>query len=204
MRITFEIDAKDLRQIQKITGQKKKSPAISRALANYLRLLERRALIEKALSGQTDYPLTNEELERRDVYAKLVDSSVWVEFLRRKGATPKVKQIVGRLLQEDQAALHLSNSLSNCWSGVKPGGGKRFGAKPLPSAIISLSSKTIGVARHARLERQWRARGLNAVPRNDLFVATVAIRTGVVILCRDAHFGAAQKVVGEGLRVEQV
>jgi hypothetical protein len=63
MRVTFEIDAKDLRQIQKITGQKKKSLAIRRALTDYLRLLERRVFIEKALAGQTDYPLTNEELE---------------------------------------------------------------------------------------------------------------------------------------------
>jgi hypothetical protein len=68
MRITFEIDAKDLKQIQKITGQKKKSPAISRALTDYLQMRERRALIERALTGQTDYPLTNEELEARDVY----------------------------------------------------------------------------------------------------------------------------------------
>jgi hypothetical protein len=68
MRITFEIDASDLKQIQRITGQKKKSPAISRALADYLRMRERRALIERALAGQTDYSLTNEELEAHDVY----------------------------------------------------------------------------------------------------------------------------------------
>lgn len=68
MRITFEIDANDLKQIQKITGQKKKSPAISRALADFLRMQQKRAFIEKALAGQTDYALTNEELETRDVY----------------------------------------------------------------------------------------------------------------------------------------
>jgi Arc/MetJ family transcription regulator len=68
MRITFEIDANDLKEIQKITGQKKKSPAITSALADYLRMRERRAFIEKAMAGQTDYPMTNEELEARDVY----------------------------------------------------------------------------------------------------------------------------------------
>jgi len=67
MRITFEIDANDLKQIQKITGQKKKSPAISHALADYLRMRDRRAFIERGLAGQTDYGLTNEELESRDV-----------------------------------------------------------------------------------------------------------------------------------------
>ena len=68
MRITFEIDASELKQIQKITGQKKKSPAISSALTDYLRMQERRAFIEKALAGRTDYALTNAELEARDVY----------------------------------------------------------------------------------------------------------------------------------------
>ena len=68
MRITFDIDAKDLKHIQKLTGQKKKARAVSRALADFLRMQERRAFIEKALTGQTDYALTNDELEARDVY----------------------------------------------------------------------------------------------------------------------------------------
>jgi ABC-type enterochelin transport system ATPase subunit len=68
MRITFEIDANDLKQIQKITGQQKKSPAVSRALADFLRMRKRQAFIEKVLAGQTDYALTNEDLEARDVY----------------------------------------------------------------------------------------------------------------------------------------
>ncbi len=68
MRITFEIDANELKKIQKITGQKKKSPAISHALTDFLRMQERQEFIEKALAGKTDYALTNEELEARDVY----------------------------------------------------------------------------------------------------------------------------------------
>lgn len=68
MRITFEIDAKDLKRIQTITGQKKKSPAVGHALAEFLRMRKKREFIEKALDGKTDYALTNEELEARDVY----------------------------------------------------------------------------------------------------------------------------------------
>jgi hypothetical protein len=68
MRITVEIEASELRRIQKVTGQKKKSPAISRALSEFLKLQERQKFIERALSGQTDFALTNEELEARDVY----------------------------------------------------------------------------------------------------------------------------------------
>ena len=68
MRITFEIDANDLKRIQQITGEKKKSPAISHALTIFLKMDERRKFVEKALSGKTDYALTNDELEARDIY----------------------------------------------------------------------------------------------------------------------------------------
>ena len=57
-----------MQRIQKLTGKKKKSPAVSEALSAYLRQQERRALIERALSGRTDFSLSNEELEARDVY----------------------------------------------------------------------------------------------------------------------------------------
>ena len=68
MRITIEVASKDLRRIQQLTGQKKKSPAVSQALAEFLRQEERRAFIESALAGETDYSLTNDELEARDIY----------------------------------------------------------------------------------------------------------------------------------------
>ena len=68
MRITVEIDASELRQIQKATGQRKKSPAISHALKGFIQQQARQKIIERALSGQTDFSLTNEQLEARDVY----------------------------------------------------------------------------------------------------------------------------------------
>jgi len=68
MRITVDIEASELRRIQKVTGQKKMSPAVSRALSEFLKLQERQKFIERALSGQTDFTLTNEELEAHDVY----------------------------------------------------------------------------------------------------------------------------------------
>jgi len=68
MRITIEIDASELKKIQQLTGQKKKSPAVSRALADYLRIQQKQRLIERALTGATDFSLTNEELEARDLY----------------------------------------------------------------------------------------------------------------------------------------
>jgi predicted nucleic acid-binding protein len=130
---------------------------------------------------------------------KLVDSSAWVEFLRRKGDL-KVKDIVARLLQADEAA-YTCPIRFELLSGVKPG--EEGDVEQALALSHHFPFEQDDWREAARLERQWRARGLN-VPRNDLFVATVAIRTGLVILCRDAHFGAAQKVAGERLNVEQV
>ena len=130
---------------------------------------------------------------------KLVDSSAWVEFLRRKG-DPKIKHIVARLLQADQAA-YTCPIRFELLSGVKPGEESDLEQAFALSHHFPFEQDDWREA--ARLERQFRAKGLN-VPRNDLFVATVAIRTSVVILCRDAHFDAAQKVAGERLKVEQV
>ena len=68
MRITIELDAENMKIIQKITGQKKKSPAVSHALSEFIQQHQRRQFIERVLSGQTDFSLTNQELEARDVY----------------------------------------------------------------------------------------------------------------------------------------
>ena len=130
---------------------------------------------------------------------KLVDSSAWVEFLRRKG-DPAVKHTVGRLLQADQAA-YTCPIRFELLSGVKPGEERDLEQAFALSHHVPFEQNDWAEA--ARLERQWRARGLN-VPRNDLFVATVALRLGVVVLCRDAHFIAAQRVAGERLKVEHV
>jgi len=68
MRITIEIDANDLSRIQKITGQKKKSPAVARALTEYLNWRRSHQFVERVLAGKTDFSLSNGELEARDVY----------------------------------------------------------------------------------------------------------------------------------------
>ena len=68
MRLTIEVSASDLKQIQRITGERKKSPAISQALSQFLRRHERQKFVERVLSGQTDFALTNDELEARDLY----------------------------------------------------------------------------------------------------------------------------------------
>jgi hypothetical protein len=68
MRITVEIDANTARRIQEATGQRQPSQAISHALDEFLRHQASRDLIKRAKSGQTDFAMTNDELEGRDVY----------------------------------------------------------------------------------------------------------------------------------------
>jgi Arc/MetJ family transcription regulator len=68
MRITIDIDVNSLNRIQKITGEKKKSPAVMRALADYLNWRQRHQFVQRILAGKTDFSLSNEELEARDVY----------------------------------------------------------------------------------------------------------------------------------------
>lgn len=67
MRITIEIDASDVKRIQKSTGQKKRSLAINKALTEYLRMHEKQGFIERALAGETDFSMTNGEIETRDL-----------------------------------------------------------------------------------------------------------------------------------------
>jgi len=130
---------------------------------------------------------------------KLIDTSAWVEFLRRKG-DPKVKGTVARLLQADRAA-YTCPIRFELLSGVKPGEERDMEQALSLSHHFPFEQDDWPLA--ARLERQLRATGLT-VPRNDLFVVAVALRTGLEILCRDDHFNAAQKVIGAKLKVEQV
>ncbi len=130
---------------------------------------------------------------------RLIDTSAWVEFLRRKGDS-KVKHAVARLLQADQAAYTCPIRFELL-----------TGAKPNEEADLE---QALALAQHfpfgqddwhdaALLERQFRAKGVT-IPRNDLFVAVVAVRAGLTVICRDSHFDAIRKIVGEKLKVEQV
>ncbi len=68
MRITISIDENVLDELQKSTGEHKKSPAVEKALELYLRDIRKRCLIEKVLKGKTDYRMSNEALELQGEY----------------------------------------------------------------------------------------------------------------------------------------
>ncbi len=129
----------------------------------------------------------------------LVDTSAWVEFFRKQG-DPKVKQAVARQLQRDEAAFTCPIRFELL-----------SGAKPNEEADVT---QALGLSQHvpfeqgdwleaAKLERELRRAGVT-LPRNDLFVAVVAIRTGFSVLCRDQHFERMRKIFGAHLKVDQV
>ncbi len=64
MRVTVDIDEKKIAEILKITKQKKKSPAISQALEEFIDYRKRQAFLKKVLDGKTDYSSTNIEIEK--------------------------------------------------------------------------------------------------------------------------------------------
>ena len=130
---------------------------------------------------------------------KLVDTSLWVEFLRKRG-DPVLKRELARLIEADLAA-YTCPIRFELLSGVK-------------AEEESDLEQALAFSRHfpfepddwreaALLERQLRTRGLT-LPRNDLFVAIVGIRTGLPVACRDAHFDAIRTVAGKKLIVEQL
>jgi ribosomal protein L10 len=63
MRVTVDIAEEKMREILKVTRQKKKSPAVAKALDEYLKNRRRNAFLTKVLNGQTGYAATNEEVE---------------------------------------------------------------------------------------------------------------------------------------------
>ena len=63
MRITIEIDENDLAEVSRLTGIKKKSPAVALAVQEFIRQKERELFLKKVLAGETDYALSNDKLE---------------------------------------------------------------------------------------------------------------------------------------------
>ncbi len=63
MRITVELEDSKIRTIQKLTRQRKKSPALAAALDEFIEFKRRQAFLAKVMAGKTDYQASNEELE---------------------------------------------------------------------------------------------------------------------------------------------
>jgi Arc/MetJ family transcription regulator len=68
MRLTVDIDDNELARLQKATGIKKKSPAVKKAVDDYLYNLERRRFLQRVCEGRTDYSTSNDEIEASGTY----------------------------------------------------------------------------------------------------------------------------------------
>jgi Arc/MetJ family transcription regulator len=67
VRITVDIDDALLAELLKLTGEKKRSPAVSKALVDYVKRRKARQLGRLLREGSFDYPSTNEDIEKQDV-----------------------------------------------------------------------------------------------------------------------------------------
>lgn len=130
---------------------------------------------------------------------KLVDTSVWIPFLRRKGE-PGVKQHVANLIAASDAAYTcpvrfelIAGALDQEMPGV---------------------TKALSFARRIEMTRaDWdlaadsantlRTTGVT-VPQDDLLIATVAMNRQIPVVCRDRHFEMIQTSVYPDLVVESI
>jgi len=67
MRITVELDEKNLDDLLKVTGHKKNSPAVAFAVRDFINRKKARDFGRMLREGKFDYPATNEEIESQDI-----------------------------------------------------------------------------------------------------------------------------------------
>ena len=65
MKITVDIPDKDLKDIMRFSGEKKKGPAIAKFLASGLMLRRRRELSDEVMSGKVRFEFPNYEAARK-------------------------------------------------------------------------------------------------------------------------------------------
>jgi predicted nucleic acid-binding protein len=121
----------------------------------------------------------------------VVDSSVWIEAARREGDLA-CKVALEALLEEYEATLSSPVRLEVL------GGARRADRERLEGYFAVLPY-------HAIEERDWRAAERNswalrdagqAVPWNDILVASLALRLACRVYARDRHFDEMKTVLG--------
>ncbi|MGB0414593.1 MAG: type II toxin-antitoxin system VapB family antitoxin [Coraliomargarita sp.] len=66
MRITVDIDEAMLEDLARITGESKKSPAIAKAVTEFVNRKKAKEFGMLLREGAFDYPATNDEIEASD------------------------------------------------------------------------------------------------------------------------------------------
>ncbi len=128
----------------------------------------------------------------------LIDTSAWIEFFRKSGEK-FIKLEVATYLDLDEAAY-------TCPIYFELLAGAKENEIGLIDETLSFCERQIFKSNYwektAKLERSLRQKGIT-IPRDDLFVATVALEVNMAILCKDRHFDIIQNEEGS-LKVEQL
>ncbi len=66
MRVTVDIEESILKDLVGIMGETKRSPAIARAVTEFVKRTKAKEFGKKLMEGYFDYPSTNEEAESLD------------------------------------------------------------------------------------------------------------------------------------------
>ncbi|MCP5524659.1 MAG: type II toxin-antitoxin system VapB family antitoxin [Verrucomicrobiales bacterium] len=66
MRITVDIDDQIMDDLVKLTGERKKSPAVAKAVDEFVKRRKAREFGRILREGLLDYPMTNDEIEALD------------------------------------------------------------------------------------------------------------------------------------------
>ena len=67
MRITVDISDKVINDLMRITGEKMKSPAVCKAVEEFVKRKKAKEFGRMLREGAFDYPVTNEGVEKMDV-----------------------------------------------------------------------------------------------------------------------------------------
>ena len=117
---------------------------------------------------------------------KLIDTSSWVDALRRDG-DPEIKARVVALMRAGTAAWCDIVRLE-LWNGLR-GAAERRQMEELEADVINLPTSDAVWARARLLTQRARARGIT-VPATDLLIAACAWEHGVELEHDDAHLTA--------------
>ncbi|HIL91084.1 MAG TPA: PIN domain-containing protein [Gemmatimonadetes bacterium] len=124
----------------------------------------------------------------------LIDTSSWVEALRRQGSEV-VRDRVHKLLVEGQAAW-CDMVLLELWNGAR-GDNEKKRLGQLEQEMICLPTTSLVWEKARLLARLCRENGLTA-PATDLLIIACAGTHEVDIEYQDIHFAAILPLVGEG------
>ena len=129
----------------------------------------------------------------------LIDTSAWIEFFRKSGSK-YIKQKVAAYLDRDEAVY-------TCPVYYELIVGARDQEIGIIEVALSLCERRIFKSDYwgkaANLDRKLKQKGVT-IPRDDLFVATVAFDLKMSILCKDRHFDIIRDKGGLKLKIEQL